>query len=156
MAEVAKIQWQFSPLWVLWDFWVGMCEESEPVVSLWYDSWGGTVTKLASGLLFFLPFPYICGGLFITLHCSTLPCGGLYITLHYSTLLGTFFLTLLYICALYGGRWLSLCHTSFVASSLGGCADLIMTFSVCGNCCHAILFPWELLSHHSLSCGSLP
>src|SRR5258706_192989 len=72
MAEVAKIQWQFSPLWVLWDFWVGMCEESEPVVSLWYDSWGGTVTKLASGLLFFLPFPYICGGLFITLHCPIL------------------------------------------------------------------------------------
>jgi len=83
-------------------------------------------------------------------------CGSHFITLHYSTLLGTFFLTLLYICALYGGRWWSLCHTSLVASSLGGCADLIMTFSVCGNCCCAILFLWELLSHHSLSCGSLP
>ncbi len=79
----------------------------------------------------FLTFPLLCG-------CH-------FITLHYSTLLGT-----------YGGRWWSLCHTSFVASSLGGCVDLIMTFSVCGNCCHAILFLWELLSHHSLSCGSLP
>src|SRR5258706_3212926 len=75
------------------------------------------VTKLASGLLFFLPFPYICGGLFITLHYSTLPCGSLFITLHYSTLLGAFFLTLLYMSALYGARWCSLCHTAFVASS---------------------------------------
>src|SRR5258706_9480741 len=98
------------------------CEESEPVVSLWYDSWEGTVTKLAGGLLFFLPFPLPCGGHYITLHYitllyitlgrsfitllySTLPWGGLSIALHYSTLLGTLFFTLLYICALYGGRW---------------------------------------------------
>src|SRR5258706_12411276 len=46
-----------------------------------------------------------CGSHFITLHYSTLPWGGLFITLHYSTLLGTLFLTLLYMCALYGGRW---------------------------------------------------
>ncbi len=42
------------------------------------------------------------GRSFITLLYSTLPLGGLFITLHYSTLLGTLFLTLLYICALYG------------------------------------------------------
>ena len=53
----------------------------------------------------FLTFPLPCGGHFITLHYSTLPWGGLFITLHYSTLLGTLFLTLLYMCALYGGRW---------------------------------------------------
>ncbi len=91
MAKVAKIQWQFFSLLGLVGLMVGTCEESEPVVSLWCNSWGGTVIKLAVGLLFFLPFPYICGS-----H---------YITLHYSTLLGTFFLTLLYMCALFGGRW---------------------------------------------------
>src|SRR5258708_17861774 len=53
------------------------CEESEPVVSLWCDSWEGTVTKLAGGLLFFLPFPLPCGGHYITLHYSTLLWGGL-------------------------------------------------------------------------------
>ena len=53
----------------------------------------------------FLTFPLPCGGHFITLHYSTLPWGGLFITLHYSTLLGTLFFTLLYMCALYGGRW---------------------------------------------------
>src|SRR5258706_3875154 len=45
------------------------------------------------------------GRSFITLLYSTLPLGGLFITLHYSTLLGTLFYSLLYICALYGGRW---------------------------------------------------
>ncbi len=45
------------------------------------------------------------GGHFITLHYSTLLWGGHFITLHYSTLLGTLFSTLLYMCALYGGRW---------------------------------------------------
>src|SRR5258706_6476724 len=47
------------------------CEESEPVVSLWCDSWEGTVTKLAGGLLFFLPLPYLVAVitlLFTTLH----------------------------------------------------------------------------------------
>src|SRR5258706_6805916 len=53
----------------------------------------------------FLTFPLPCGSLFITLHYSTLPCGGLFITFHYSTLLGTLFLTLLFMCWLYGGRW---------------------------------------------------
>src|SRR5258706_7024420 len=61
----------------------GTCEESEPVVSLWCDSWEGTVTKLAGGLLFFLPFPLPCGGHYITLHYSTLLWGGL--SLLYST-----------------------------------------------------------------------
>src|SRR5258706_5148453 len=61
------------------------CEESEPVVSLWCDSWEGTVTKLAGGLLFFLPFPLPWGGHYITLHYSTLLWGGL--SLLYSTLL---------------------------------------------------------------------
>src|SRR5258706_768854 len=42
---------------------------------------------------------------FITFPYSTLPLGGLSITLHYSTLLGPLFFTLLYMCALYGGRW---------------------------------------------------
>jgi|SRR5258706_15855814 len=108
------------------------CEESEPVVSLWCNSWEGTVTKLAGGLLFFLPSPYLVavitllyttllylvavitlhyttlhylGGSFITLLYSTLPLGSHFITLHYSTLLGTLFVTLRYMCALYGGRW---------------------------------------------------
>ncbi len=52
------------------------------------------VIKLASGLLFFLPFPYVVAVISL-----------LYITLHYSTLLGTLFFTLLYMCARYGGRW---------------------------------------------------
>src|SRR5258706_16221517 len=55
----------------------GTCEESEPVVSLWYDSWEGTVTKLAGGLLFFLPFPLPCGGPYIIFHYSSLFLGGL-------------------------------------------------------------------------------
>src|SRR5258706_15243509 len=41
--------------------------------------WPYPVTKLAGGLLFFLPLPYICGSHYITLHYFTL----LYITLHY-------------------------------------------------------------------------
>src|SRR5258706_5444676 len=45
------------------------------------------------------------GRSFGTLLYSTLPWGDLFITLHYSTLLGTLFFTLLYMCALYGGRW---------------------------------------------------
>src|SRR5258706_10163054 len=50
------------------------------------------------------------GRSFISLLYSTLPWGGLFITLHYSTLLETLFFTLLCMCALYGGRWWSLLH----------------------------------------------
>src|SRR5258706_14101049 len=84
--------------------------------------WHVAVTKLAGGLLFFLPLPYLVAVitllyttllylgavislLYTTLHYSTLLWGSLFITLHYSTLLGTLFSTLLYMCALYGGRW---------------------------------------------------
>src|SRR5258706_238883 len=59
------------------------CEESEPVVSLWCDSWEGTVTKLAGGLLFFLPLPYLVA--VITLHYTTLHYFGA--VFHYFTLL---------------------------------------------------------------------
>src|SRR5258706_10175313 len=97
---------------------------------------GTSCNKTGQWPTLFLTFPLLCGDHFITLH--------------YSTLLGTFFLTLLYMCALYGGRWCSLCHASFVASSLSGCADLIMTFSVCGNCCHAILYPVGVF--HDMCC----
>src|SRR5258706_3495125 len=125
LAEWPK--WQkssgnFSLSWVLWVLWVGTFEESEPVVSLWCDSWEGTVTKLASGLLFFLPFPnlvavitlhyttllylvVVISLLYITFHYSTLPLGGLFVTFHYSSLLGALFFTLLYMFAPYGGSW---------------------------------------------------
>ena len=63
------------------------------------------VIKLASGLLFFLPLPYLVA-VFSLLYTTLLYLGAvfslLYITLHYW---GTLFLTLLYMCALYGGRW---------------------------------------------------
>src|SRR5258706_3452274 len=107
LAEWPK--WQkssgnFSLSWVLWVLWVGTCEESEPVVSLWCDSWEGTVTKLASGLLFFLPFPLPCGGHYITLHYSTLHWGGLSLLL--STLLYPWAGFLLYFFSLqYLGHW---------------------------------------------------
>src|SRR5258706_11860325 len=96
-----KSSGNFSLSWVLWVLWVGTCEESEPVVSLWYDSWEGTVIKLAGGLLFFLPFPYLV----VVFHYFTL----LYFTLgrsfHYFTLLyitGDIILDFtLHVCALW-------------------------------------------------------
>src|SRR5258706_7612627 len=84
MAKVAKIQRQFFSLLGLVGLMVGTCEESEPVVSLWCDSWEGTVTKLAGGLLFFLPFPNLMAG--ITLHYTTLLYLGAVISLLYTTL----------------------------------------------------------------------
>src|SRR5258706_22362 len=58
------------------------------------------------------------GRAFITLLYSTLFLGGLFITLHFSSLLGTLFFTLLFMCALYCGRWWSLFYASFLVSSL--------------------------------------
>src|SRR5258706_13680857 len=88
------------------------------------------VTKLASGLLFFLPFPYICGGHFITLHYFTL----LYITwdiVLYSTL---------HVCALW---WQ-------VVISLSCLLCGIWPLWLCGPY-HDLLCVWELKSCHSLS-----
>src|SRR5258706_5616233 len=106
------------------------CEESVPVVSLWCDSWEGTVTKLAGGLLFFLPFPLPCGGHYITLHYSTLPWGGL--SLLYSTLLylGAVF-SLLYTTLHYWG------HCSLLYTTLhywGHCSLLYTTLHYWGHC----------------------
>src|SRR5258706_10306049 len=113
------------------------------------------VTKLAGGLLFFLPFPNLVA--VITLHYTTLLYlgavisllyttllylgGGLFITLHYSTLLGTLFLTLLYMCALYGWQ---------VVTSLSRLLCGIQPRWLCGPY-HDLLCVWELLSCHSLS-----
>src|SRR5258706_8355890 len=47
------------------------------------------VTKLAGGLLFFLPFPLPCGGHYITLHYSTLLYSTFFRAFHYFTLLFT-------------------------------------------------------------------
>src|SRR5258706_4536149 len=84
------------------------------------------VTKLAGGLLFFLPFPLPCGGHYITLHYSTLPWGGHFITLHYSTLLGTLFLTLLYMCALWWQVVISLSDPPFCIQAQWLCSAYYM------------------------------
>src|SRR5258706_2233765 len=82
------------------------------------------VTKLASGLLFFLPFPLPCGSHYITLHYSTLQWGGL--SLLYSTLLylGAVF-SLLYITLHYLGHW-SLRYSTCVRFMVAG-GDLFVT-----------------------------
>src|SRR5258706_4063231 len=82
-----KSSGNFSLSWVLWVLWVGTCEESEPVVSLWCDSWEGTVTKLASGLLFFLPFPYLVAVFsYIRTHYSNIWQAFYCVGLHHTTL----------------------------------------------------------------------
>src|SRR5258706_12792964 len=124
----------FSLSWVLWVLWVGTCEESEPVISLWCDSWEGTVIKLAGGLLFFLPFPCICGGHYITLHYFAL----LYITW------GIFLYFTLHVCALW---WQ-------VVISLSRLLCGIQPRWLCGPY-HDLLLVWGLLSCHSLSVGTV-
>ena len=83
-----------------------------------------TVTKLAGGLLFFLPFPLPCGGHYITLHYSTLHWGGL--SLLYSTLLylGAV-ISLLYTTLHYWGHY-SLLYTTCVRFMVAG-DDLFIT-----------------------------
>src|SRR5258706_9469571 len=86
-----------------------------------------TVTKLAGGLLFFLPFPLPCGGHFIILHLSSFILGGfsffftnfLYFWGSFSfififfTFLGNFFFFLFYIFALFVARAGFLFYPSF-------------------------------------------
>src|SRR5258706_13227535 len=101
------------------------------VVNQWpsgpIDPWmGGSlrVTKLAGGLLFFLPFPLPCGSHYITLHYSTLLGGSL--SLLYSTLLysGAVF-SLLYITLHYWGHY-SLLYSTCVRFMVAG-GDLLIT-----------------------------
>src|SRR5258706_9870565 len=88
----------------------------------------------------FLTLTLPCGGHYITLHYSTLPWGGHFITLHYSTLLGTLFLTLLYMCALWWQVVISLSHLLCGIQPRWLCSPY-----------HDLLCVWELLSCHSLS-----
>src|SRR5258708_31989018 len=82
------------------------------------------VTKLASGLLFFLPFPLPCGGHYITLHYSTLLWGGL--SLLYSTLLYLLAVfSLLYITLHYLGHY-SILYSTYVRFFVAG-GDLFVT-----------------------------
>src|SRR5258706_12398377 len=90
----------------------------------------GDVIKLASGLLFYLPLPYICGSHYITLHYSTL----LYITW------GIFPYITLHVCALW---WQ-------VVISLSRLLCGIQPRWLCGPY-HYLLCVWELLSCHFLS-----
>src|SRR5258706_3539270 len=92
------------------------------------------VIKLAGGLLFFLPFPYICGGHYISLHYFTL----LYITW------GIFPYFTLHVCALWWRVVISL--------SLLLCG--IQPQWLCGPY-HDLLCVWELLSCHSLSVSTV-
>src|SRR5258706_11728944 len=171
LAEWPK--WQkssgnFSLSWVLWVLWVGTCEESEPVVSLWCDSWEGTVTKLANGLLFFLPSPYLVA--VTTLLYTTLLYLVAVITLHYTTLhyFGAVFhyFTLLYSTLGRSFHYFTLLYTIgdiVLYFTLHMCAlwwQVVISFSrllcgiqplwLCGPY-HDLLCVWELLSCHSLS-----
>src|SRR5258706_11690057 len=106
------------------------------------------VTKLAGGLLFFLPFPLPWGGHYITLHYSTLHWGGL--SLLYSTLLyfGAIF-TLLYITGdiiLYST--LHVCALWWqVVISLSRLLCGIQPLWLCGPY-HDLLCVWQLKSCH--------
>src|SRR5258706_12732375 len=95
---------------------------------------GISVIKLASGLLFFLPFPCICGGHYITLHYFAL----LYITW------GIFPYFTLHVCALW---WQ-------VVISLSRLLCGIQPRWLCGPY-HDLLLVWGLLSCHSLSVGTV-
>ena len=94
------------------------------VYTVIHHSLGHHVTKLAGGLLFFLPFPLPCGSHYITLHYSTLLWGGL--SLLYSTLLylGAVF-SLLYI-TLHYWRHYSLLYSACVHFMVAG-GDLFVT-----------------------------
>src|SRR5258706_5314005 len=126
------------------------------------------VTKLASGLLFFLPFPLPCGSHYITLHYSTLHWGSLsllystllyfgavfhYFTLLYSILGRSFhYFTLLYITGdIIHYSTLHVCALWWqVVISLSRLLCGIQPLWLCGPY-HDLLCVWELLSCHSLS-----
>src|SRR5258706_10461199 len=109
------------------------------------------VTKLAGGLLFFLPLPYLVA--VITLHYTTLLYLGVVFSLHYTTLLylGAVF-SLLYITGdIILDFTLHMCALWWqVVISLSRLLCGIQPLWLCGPY-HDLLCVWELLSCHSLS-----
>src|SRR5258706_7639752 len=115
-----------------------LCARVGPI--LWCAKKLSHVTKLAGGLLFFLPFPYLV--VVISLLYTTLLYLGavfslLYITLH---CWGVFLYFTLHVCALW---WQ-------VVISLSRLLCGIQPRWLCGPY-HDLLCVWELMSCHSLS-----
>src|SRR5258706_1405823 len=119
------------------------------------------VTKLAGGLLFFLPLPYLVA--VITLHYTTLLYLGAVFSLHYTTLLyigaifSLLYTTLLYFALLYVTGDVILYSTLHMCAlwwqvviSLSRLLCGIQPLWLCGPY-HDLLCVWGLKSCHSLS-----